>query len=219
MLLFNDKEKIVFTGDSVTDDGRLRPVGEGIHDGVGRGYVRQIETLLNVCYPERVIGIANTGISGNTSRDMRARWESDVLALNPDYVALCIGFNDVWRQFDMPGVFHACVSPEDYRANMVAMIEMTLPRVKTMFLLTPYYVEPNKQDAMRVRMEEYADIVRRLAAQYNLPLVDLQPVFDDYLQYRYPAFITWDRIHPGWIGSMLIAREFLRVAGFDRQVI
>ena len=219
MLLFNDHEKIVFTGDSVTDHGRARPVGEGLFDGVGSGYVRQIDTLLNVCYPERLIGVANTGISGHTSRDMLARWENDVLALGPDYVSLCIGFNDVWRQFDVPALFHAAVSPEEYRANLIAMIEMTVPRVKKMFLLTPYYVEANKQDPMRVRMDEYGAIVRELAAQYDLPLVDLQAAFDDYLQYRYPAYITWDRIHPGWIGSMLIAREFLRVAGFDRQVI
>lgn len=31
--------KIIFTGDSVTDDGRARPVGEGIYYNLGKGYV------------------------------------------------------------------------------------------------------------------------------------------------------------------------------------
>lgn len=78
-----DKEKIVFAGDSVTDCGRKRPVGEGRYEGVGEGYVRQIDTILNVCYPEMLFRIINMGISGNTSRDLLNRFDDDVLALCP----------------------------------------------------------------------------------------------------------------------------------------
>ena len=46
-MIIGDGDRIVFTGDSVTDAGRGRPVGEGLHAGVGTGYVRQIENLLN----------------------------------------------------------------------------------------------------------------------------------------------------------------------------
>ena len=95
-------EKIIFAGDSVTDDGRTRPVGEGLWGALGNGFVRMTDTILNVDYPELYIRCVNMGISGNTSRDLLARWESDITALNPDVVVLCIGFNDVWRQFDCP---------------------------------------------------------------------------------------------------------------------
>ena len=70
MLKFHDGDKILFTGDSVTDSGRGRPVGEGLWEGVGNGYVRSIDTMLNVCYPELLLHICNTGTSGNTSRDL-----------------------------------------------------------------------------------------------------------------------------------------------------
>ena len=46
-----------------------------------------------------------------------------------------------------------------------------------------------------------------------------QKEFCDYLQYRHAASIMADRVHPGRIGSMIIARAFLRAVGFDREVI
>ena len=50
-MLFENMDRIVFTGDSVTDMERARPVGEGLFDNVGRGYVRVIENMLNAWYP------------------------------------------------------------------------------------------------------------------------------------------------------------------------
>ena len=43
-MLFTSGDRIVFTGDSVTDAGRGRPVGEGLWQGVGDGYVRTIDS-------------------------------------------------------------------------------------------------------------------------------------------------------------------------------
>ena len=49
-MILQNGDKIVFTGDSVTDAGRARPIGEAY--GLGDGYVRTIENFLNVFYPE-----------------------------------------------------------------------------------------------------------------------------------------------------------------------
>ena len=99
-MIFQDLDRIVFAGDSVTDMGSVNPVGEGLYDNLGHSYVRVIENLLSAVYPEIRIRITNSGISGNTSRDLLARWERDVRQLNPQWVSILIGFNDVWRQFD-----------------------------------------------------------------------------------------------------------------------
>lgn len=218
-MLFNNGDKIVFTGDSVTDSGRGHPVGEGLWDGVGNGYVRSIDTLLNVCYPEQLFHIVNTGTGGNTSRDLESRWQAEVLDLKPDWVVMCIGINDVWRQFDSPAVTNQHVYPDEYREILCRLAEKTKPLVKGLIMMTPYYMEPNREDSMRKRTGEYAAIMKETAARYNVPCIDLQKEFDDYLQYRHSSYIMWDRVHPGWIGSLIIARAFLREVGFDRNVI
>ena len=45
-MIFENMDRIVFTGDSVTDAGCAKPVGEGLFDNLGHGYVREIENLL-----------------------------------------------------------------------------------------------------------------------------------------------------------------------------
>ena len=121
-MIFNDMDRIVFAGDSVTDMGSAQPVGEGLFDNVGRSYVRVIENMISVYYPEKRIRITNSGIGGNTSRDLLARFDRDVVSLNPDWVSICIGINDVWRQFDSPAMYDVAVSTNEYRENVEKMI-------------------------------------------------------------------------------------------------
>lgn len=212
-MLFKDGDKIVFAGDSVTDDGRARPVGEGNVNALGNGYVRLIDCFLNVDCPDKLFHLVNMGISGNTSRDLLKRWDTDITAASPDWVVLCIGFNDVWRQFDTPALPEYAVSKEEYRANLAKMADKTSAG---MIWMTPYYLEPNKADKMRSRMDEYGAVMKEEAAKRKIPCIDLQAEFENILRYRYPAYITWDRIHPGPVGSLIIARAFLREAGLGK---
>lgn len=214
-MIFANNDRIVFAGDSVTDMGSTNPVGEGLRDALGFGYVRMIENLLSSVYPEVMTRVTNAGISGHTSRDLLARWERDVLNLNPQWVSICIGINDVWRQFDTPNLPELAVLPEDYERNLEQMLDSLQGRVKGVFLLTPYYMEPLKNDPMRARMDEYGAICQKLAAKYGCIFIDLQALFDEYFRHRHSAYIAWDRVHPNQIGAALIARAFLKEAGFD----
>ena len=218
-MIIGDGDRIVFTGDSVTDAGRGRPIGEGLHAGVGSGYVRQIENLLNVLYPERKIFITNTGSSGDTSRDLKARWQNDVMNLKPDWVSVMIGVNDVWRQFDSPGITSCHVYPNEYRTNLCEILERTLPIVKGVILMSPFYMEPQREDPMRKRIDEYIKICEDVTKKYNCHYINMQQPFDDYLVYRHSSYISWDRVHPGNIGSLIIAREFLKAIGVERSLI
>ncbi len=215
MLVFEKGDRLVFAGDSVTDMGSTTPVGEGLFDALGQGYVRTIENLLSACYPEIVLRVTNSGISGNTSRDLLARWDRDVVALNPDWVSICIGINDVWRQFDIPGIPEAAVAPEEYERNVEAMVTSVKDRCKGVFLLTPYFMEPLRADPIRARMDEYGDACRRIAERNGCTLIDLQESFDRYFRFHHSAFIAWDRVHPNRIGAALIAKTFLSRCGFD----
>lgn len=214
-MILQDMDRIVFAGDSVTDMGSANPVGEGLFDSLGHGYVRVVENLLATVYPERKIRVTNSGISGNTSRDLLARFDRDVVSLNPDWVSICIGINDVWRQFDTPAIPDGQVMPDEYRQNIETMILKVKDRVKGIFILSPYIIEPNTQDWMRSRMDEYVAICRELAEQYNCTFVDFQKMYEDYCKVRHSCYIAWDRIHPNEVGATLMAREFLKHCDFD----
>jgi lysophospholipase L1-like esterase len=214
-MIFQNGDRIVFAGDSVTDMGSNNPVGEGLFDNLGKGYVRIIENLLVACYPEVSLRITNSGISGNTSRDLLARFDRDVVSLHPDWVSICIGINDVWRQFDVPAFTDWAVSPEEYEKNVEEMILSVKDRVKGIFLLTPYYIEANREDFMRARMDEYVAICKRLAEKHGCTFIDLQKLFEDFCKIRHSSMIAWDRVHPNQMGATMIAREFLRHCDFD----
>lgn len=215
-MIFNDMDRIVFAGDSITDAGSKNPVGEGLFDNVGRGYVRAIESMLAAYYPETRLRVTNSGISGNTSRELLARWQRDVLDLEPDWVSICIGVNDVWRQFDSPAITSSHVLPDEYRQNVSEMIEsLDSNKVKGIFILSPYYMENCREDRMRARMDEYTAICRELAEKYGCIFIDLQAMFDKYLKHRHSSSLAWDRVHPNQIASHIIAREFLKHCDFD----
>ena len=128
---------------------------------------------------------------------------------------ICIGINDVWRQFDCPAVREWQVLPDEYERNVEEMITRIKNRVKGIFILSPYIIENNWEDSMRKRMDQYVEICRKLSKKHNCVFVDFQKMYEDYCQLRYPAYIAWDRVHPNQIGSTLMAREFLKKCNFD----
>lgn len=214
-MIFENNDRIVFAGDSVTDMGSTQPVGEGLFDNLGRSYVRIVENYLVTGYPELNIRITNSGISGNTSRDLLERFDRDVVSLNPDWVSICIGINDVWRQFDTPAMLDCQVQPDEYEKNVEEMILRVKDKVKGIFILSPYYMEPNREDKMRARMDEYGAICRRLAEKHGCRFVDFQKMYEDFCKIRHSSCIAWDRVHPNQMGATLMAKEFLRQCDFD----
>lgn len=215
-MIFEKGNKILFIGDSISDYDRARPVGEGLFDAWGKSYVANVGALLGCTYPELHLRIVNMGIGGNQVRDLEARWQTDVMDQRPDWVSVLIGINDVWRQFDSPTIPESHVSEASFRETYERLIQRTLPTVRGMILMTPYFMEPNRLDPMRARMDAYGAIVRELAEKYGLIFVDLQAAWDRLFEHMHPCAIAWDRIHPNQIGCMYIARQFLAAIGFDR---
>jgi lysophospholipase L1-like esterase len=206
--------KLVMIGDSITDAGRAQPVGEGLGETLGRGYVSLIDSLLGAAYPDLGIRVVNMGNSGNNVRDLQTRWQTDVLDLKPDWLSVMIGTNDVWRQFDLPRQPETHVLPDEYERTLDTLIAQAAPTVPGLVLMTPFYIEPNPADAMRARMDEYGAIVRRLSEKHGTLFADTQAAFDAVLTTYYPATLGWDRVHPTQVGHMVIARAFLKAIDF-----
>ena len=218
LTIFQNLDRIVFAGDSVTDMGSAQPVGEGLFDNVDRSYVRVIENMLAVWYPEILIRVTNSGVGGHSSSALLARFDRDVVDLNPDWVSICIGINDAFRQFDCPAMPDYHVLPDEYRRNVEEMICKLKGKVKGIFILSPYIIEPLREDKMRCRMDEYVEICRVLAEKHGCIFVDFQKMFEDYCKFHHSSYIAIDRIHPNQIGATLMAREFLKHCGFEYDI-
>ncbi|MFC4778045.1 SGNH/GDSL hydrolase family protein [Paenibacillus sp. GCM10023252] len=212
-----EKQKLVMIGDSITDCGRKQPIGEGLFDAHGRGYVALVQALLTAAYPELGIRVVNMGCSGHTVRDLKGRWESDVIALQPDWLSIMIGTNDVWRQYDQPHMPESHVYLEEYEQTLDELITNTKRdvKVKGLVLMTPFYLEPNRTDQMRSTMDQYGDAVRRLAIKHETLFVDTQAAFDRVLEHIYPATLAWDRVHPSAAGHAVLARALLHAVEYD----
>lgn len=205
--------KLVLIGDSITDCERARPVGEGLFGAVGKSYVAHLEGFLSAIYPAHGIRVVNMGTSGNTVLDLKARWQTDVFDLNPDWVSIMIGVNDVWRQFDLPRQTEIHVLPEIYEKTLNELVRKTRPKVQGLIMLAPFYIELNRADAMRARMDQYGALVRKIAQRHDALFIDTQAAFDEVLHHLHPNAIAWDRVHPNTIGHAVIARAFLKAIG------
>ena len=200
---------LLMIGDSITDCGRARPIGESVSWDLGNGYVSLVNALIGATCPRQNIRIRNMGVSGNTVRDLAARWQTDVLDLKPDWLSIMIGINDVWRQFDAPLQREWHVLLDEYAATLDELICKTRPHLKGLVLMTPYFIEPNRADPMRAAMDRYGEVVSKLAALYQAIFVDTQSAFDNILTAVHPVALASDRVHPTLTGHMTLARAFM----------
>lgn len=212
--------KLVFMGDSITEAGR-DPSGEATpwanDRGFGRGYVGYFQALLEATHPTKRIRVINRGVSGNTILDVQARWDSDAVALAPQWLAVMIGINDVWRKFDCPLQPERHVPLDRYEKIYGELIASIRPHLDGLLLAAPYVVEPNRDDPMRRMMDDYGTVVRRLAAQHDAIFVDPQQAIDNLCETLHPTALAWDRIHLNATGHMTIARAFLNAIEYSWQ--
>jgi len=206
------RSKLVMIGDSITDCGREYPIGEG--GGLGTGYANMVDALLGAAYPSHAIRVMNLGIGGSTVRDLKIRWQRDVLDLQPDWLSIMIGINDVWRQFDCAKIPALHVSIEEFEQTLNDLVSRVRPGLKGLVMMTPYFVEANRQDAMRAKMDRYGAVVRSLAQKHDAIFIDTQAAFDEALTVYHPVNLACDRVHPNNVGHMIITRAFLKAIDF-----
>ena len=210
------KSRLVFIGDSITDCGRKRPIGESAFEGaLGNGYVSLIDAALASGYPDCEITIINVGVSGNTVHDLKYRWAADVLALKPDWLSVLVGINDVWQQISQPEFNEHYNSADEFAHILDELIQQVRPGLQGLILMTPYYLETNLEDPIRVMMDHYGELVAEVAAAHDAILVDTQCNFDGILKWTNPLELALDRIHLNLPGHMILARAFLQQINFS----
>ena len=202
--------KVLMVGDSITDCGRNYDPSYS-EEVLGDGYVRFVSDFLKSTYPESGIEIINKGVSGNTVRNLKKRWQRDVLDLSPDWLSIMIGINDVWQQINDSLPSENWVLIEEYEQTLDELVAMAAPSLKGLILMTPYVLELDKSDEMRAKMDEYGQVVRKIAEKYDALFVDTQAVFDEVLQGMDAQALSDDRVHMNARGHQVLADAFLQV--------
>ncbi len=200
----------VMAGDSIT--ACQRDVSN--QSDVGKGYVSFVDGLLTACYPSYHIRVLNRGVPGDTVRELKARWQTDVLDLHPDWLSICIGINDVWQQFDGKHEGQSHVTLPEYEKTLDELLTSIRPMLKGLILLTPYFIQP-RGEPIRTMMDKYGTAVQRLAQKHGAIFVNTQSVFDSAVEHVPVETIAWDRAHLIIPGHMILARVVLQSIDFE----
>ena len=167
-LALENGQRFVLIGDSITDCGRL---GDFAPDGIG--YVAILRGLVTAHAPDLQVEFFNRGIGGNSVLNLEQRWEEDVVALQPDWLSVLIGINDLHQH--LGGI--ADLGPEPYAERYAALLARAVDTSKcSLILLEPFYYThpPGANDQQRKVFEllaEYIKIVHQLAKDFGARLV------------------------------------------------
>ena len=206
-MLIDINDRILFTGDSITDCGRVREDAQ--HLGFGYAALTAAHLQARLASPE--LKIFNRGISGDRVRDLLRRVEPDLLALQPTVVSIMIGINDTWRRFDSNDPTEAKAYERDYRTLLEKIARHLKARV---VLLEPFLLHvPEDRYAWREDLNPKIDAVRKLAVEFGAELLPLDGLFAQAATQAPAAYWAGDGVHPSAAGHALIAETWLENAG------
>ncbi len=118
------------------------------------------------------VRVENHAQNGRSTRTFieEGLWQAIIARLKPgDYVFVQFGHNDQPKEKQ-----DRHTSPEDYRKNLVRFIADARERQATPVLLTPVMRRRfDEQGVFQDTHAEYPDIVRSVAAEHNVPLIDM----------------------------------------------
>jgi acyl-CoA thioesterase I len=206
-MFINANDRILFTGDSITDCGRIRE--DAGHLGFGYAAFTAAHLQARLAAPE--LKIFNRGISGNRAGDLLARLQPDLLDLKPTVVSILIGINDTWRRYDSNDPTDAATFERNYRTVLENIATHLKARV---VLLEPFLLHvPEDRYAWREDLNPKIDVVRKLAVEFGAELLPLDGLFAQAATQAPAAYWAGDGVHPSAAGHALIAETWLENAG------
>ncbi|HEY1790189.1 MAG TPA: SGNH/GDSL hydrolase family protein [Verrucomicrobiae bacterium] len=150
-------------------------------------------------FPHAVINVIVTGIGGENSEQGAKRFRRDVLNLRPDVITIDYGLND--RAIGLAR------SEKAWRR----MIEMALACHIRVILLTPTPDLTAHLDDPNDPLNLHADQIRRLAAEYNIGLVNSLALFEAKVRSGTPLpDLMAQSNHPNRRGHEIVAAALLK---------
>ena len=192
-------EKVLFFGDSITHGGR---------------YIAFLQLFLD---SRGIPGteLHNAGISGGTATGGLRRIQHDVIARKPDRVFILFGMNDVGRGYytkETPQALNGRKARlQTYAADQKKIVQQLKAAGITPVLMTPtaydQYQKGNVNDCCNdPGLANIAEIVRNLAKEEKLDLIELHPYMTEMLK-KHPdlKLCGKDLVHPIHAGHMVMA--------------
>jgi isoamyl acetate esterase len=196
------RTKVIFFGDSITELAVKRDKYIG--------YILRMDSMLKVEKKENQYELIGSGISANKVYDLYLRLEDDVLSKNPDIVVIYVGVNDVWHKT----LLGTGTDADKFEKFYQAIIKKLTDRNIKVILCTPAVVgeKTDMSNPLDGDLNRYSNIIRDLAKNNNLPLVDLRKKFQEYLKNNNPEnkekeVLTYDKVHMNNKGNQLLADE------------
>ena len=182
---------------SIEKSPRIVFMGNSLTDGWGSTHPEFFESNNFAC----------RGISGQVTAQMLVRFRADVVDLHPQKVVILAGTNDIAQN-----PYH--VAFDRIIGNIRSMCDIALangiePVLCTVLPCNLFYWNPGFNPAEKIR--EYNDLIRALAVEKNLMLVDFFPLLrdeNDGMPLRYSA----DGVHPNSEGYDIM-EDLLRRLG------
>lgn len=183
---------IVFTGDSITH-GPLHTKGY-------RSYTEHFRERLKEKFKNENIMVFNTGVSGATTRDIIRDFHICVNIYDPDIVFIMLGMNDSSNEI---------VPLEEYRKNILELINKVREIGAIPILQTSNII---KMDLSRKSLKFYMDIVRTVARENNVMLIDHYSHWEELEKENsnLKNELLNDLIHPNEKGHLEIVKFILK---------
>ncbi len=167
---------------------------------------------------KRPVEVLNAGVDADTAPLALKRLERDVLARKPNWVVVMLGTNDAGFFRPPNGVADTPRVPiEEFEKAMREIVARVRKAGAGVVLCTSlpmsgHYGLRNlaayKQNGLNYLVKQYADVTRRLATEFALPLAEVHETFEKHAERD--ALIP-DGIHPNAAGQRLIADMVLPV--------
>ena len=191
----NKKKKVVFLGDSITQLGLQ-----------ANGYITQIQALIKQEDVEQKYQLLSAGVNGSTTLNLKERLQKNELQYSPDIAVVLIGINDVWMQQETNSTI------EQFEQDYTAIIQQLLQSNSAIVLCTLTVIGESTESPLNTTLNQYCDVIIRLAGLYNLPFIHLRQVFNNYLalnnaENMYSGILTTDGVHLNSVGNALVANE------------
>ena len=191
----NKRKKVVFLGDSITQLGLQ-----------ANGYITQIQALIQQEDVEQKYQLLSAGVNGSTTLNLKDRLQKNELQHSPDIAVVLIGINDVWMQQETNSTI------KQFEQDYTAIIQQLLQSNSAIVLCTLTVIGESTESPLNTTLNQYCDVIVRLAGLYNLPFVHLRQVFNNYLtlnntENMYSGILTTDGVHLNSVGNALVANE------------